>query len=151
MTSIFLFFAIALHGGSAGDAFQARPSSQQSVCPTQTAQGLRVMDVFTNSDRYAPVKRQHRLRTSPRISGVKDAATCQRLRAVLTARAQAAGSSVAAAPGVQFYEDANYYYVVIPAPPSRCTPSRDHACLSTRWQAVQVFDRQFTFIVGAAV
>ena len=108
------------------------------------------MDVFTNSDRYAPFKSRHRLRASLRIRGVKDAAACQRLRAVLTARAHEAGASLTAA-SVEFYDDANYYYLVIPAPPSRCTPSRDHACLATRWQAVQVFDRQFTFIAGAAV
>lgn len=108
------------------------------------------MDVFTNTERFAAFKRQHRLRASNRIRGVKDATTCQRLRAVLTARAHDAGASPAV-PGVEFYQDANYYYVVIPAPPSRCTPSPDHACLATRWQAVQVFDRQFTFLAGAAV
>jgi hypothetical protein len=69
---------------------------------------------------------------------------------VLGARAREAGASLTLV-GVEFYEDANYYYVVIPAPPTRCTPSRDHACLATRWQAVQVFDREFGFIAGAAV
>ena len=150
MNTLFLVLAVALHGGSVGTVFQPLSALQQSGCPTETAQGLHVLDVFTNTDRYAAFKSQHRLRASDRISGVKDAAACQRLRGVLTTRADEAGASVTAA-GVEFYEDANYYYVVFPAPRSRCTPSPDHACLATRWQAVQVFDREFTFIVGAAV
>jgi hypothetical protein len=150
MNSLFLVLIVSLHGGVAGAADQPLPPAQRSGCPAETAQGLRVMDVFTNTDRYAAFKSQHRLRASDRISGVKDAAACQRLRVVLTTRADEAGASVTAT-GVEFYEDANYYYVVLPAPRSRCTPSPNHACLATRWQAVQVFDREFTFIAGAAV
>lgn len=150
MNSLFLFLAVTLHGGSVGAALQPHRATQPSGCPAETAHGLRVMDVFTNAERFATFKSQHRLRASERIRAVKDAAACQRLRAVLTTRAHEAGTSFTAA-SVEFYEDANYYFSVIPAPPSRCTPSRDHACLATRWEAVQGFDRQFTFIAGAAV
>ncbi|HEX8213483.1 MAG TPA: hypothetical protein VF584_25125 [Longimicrobium sp.] len=150
MNYLFLVLAVALHGGSVGTAFQPLSPSRQSGCPAETAQGLRVMELFTNTDRYTSFKSQHRLRASDRIRGVQDAAACQRLRALLTTQPHEPGASLTPA-GMEFYEDANYYYAVLPAPGSRCTPSRDHGCLATRWQAVQVFDREFTFIAGGAV
>jgi len=147
MNPLFLILAVALHGSA---EFQPLHPTQPSGCPAATAQGLRVMDVFTNAERYAAFKSRYRLRASTQIGTVKDALACERLRAVLTTHAREAGANFTSA-GVEFYEDANYYYAVIPAPPSRCTPGPDHACLSTRWQSVRVFDRNFTFISGAAI
>jgi hypothetical protein len=53
MNSLLLFLAVTLNGAPVGTAVQPLHPAVQSGCAAETAQGLRVMDVFTNTERYA--------------------------------------------------------------------------------------------------
>jgi hypothetical protein len=152
MTPLILTLLVAL-GGTAPDGASALGfNGGVSECPAQTPRGRRLATTYASSDFYASARARRGLRraAADEVRPLTDANACKRLMALLDSRAKQAGGTLTGS-RPEFYAVGEYYYAVLPAAPSQCTPRPRHVCIDTRWQGLDVFDRNFNLLASLLV
>lgn len=148
-----IVFLMLVFGGTAPVSTSA-PAAPfgLSECPAPTPRGRRIATEYASSDLYTRARERRGLRraASDEVRPLTDGEACKRLRALLEARAKQAGGTLTGS-RPEFYVVGEYYYAVLPAAPSRCTPRPGHVCVDLRWQGLDVFDRNFRLIASSAV
>lgn len=152
MVSLLVSLLAALSGTTPGSPIMAEPSTHVPGCPAPTPNGRRLATAYASSDLYTSARER---RGFPRVSAeeirpLTDSEACKRLREFLEARARAAGGTSSGS-RPEFYEVGEYYYAVIPAEASRCTPRPGYLCVDTRWQSLIVFDQSFKLVAAVAI
>lgn len=152
---LFLALGLTLTVPNPAPATAAGASPQAVACPAATPQGRRLVVNFASSELYANnrerrgIVRAEAAQVRPLVDR-HDAAACGRLMQALIQRANDAGGTLGDS-RPEFYAAGAYYFAVIPASPSRCRARPGFVCIDTRWQALDVFDRDFVLIAALAV
>jgi hypothetical protein len=152
MIPLILSLTVALGGSAADGAVVLDRNVGVSECPAQTPRGRRLATTYATSDLYASARERRGMRRAApaEVRPLTDGDACKRLMALLESRAtQAGGTLTGSRP--EFYVVGEYYYAVLPAAPSQCTPRPNHVCIDTRWQGLDVFDRNFNLLVALLV
>lgn len=150
---LFLALGLTLTVPDPGQATAA--ASPQAACPAATPQGRRLVVNFASSELYAQnrerrgIARAEAAQVRP-LTDRHDAAACNRLMQALIHRVNNAGGTLGDS-RPEFYAAGPYYFAVMPASPSRCRARPGFVCIDTRWQALDVFDRDFVLIAALAV
>jgi hypothetical protein len=149
MNLVLLFFATVLMGVT-----PPAPPAAQTVaeCPAPTAHGRRLVTQWASSDNYTSSRNARGISrvAAEEVRPLTDGSACGRLRAFLEQQAVAAGGSLAGS-RPEFYRVGAYYYAVLPAEPSRCKAPPGQICISTRWQALDVFDSELKHLASVAI
>lgn len=149
MNSVLLFFATALLGVT-----PPAPLTAQTVaeCPAPTTHGRRLVTQWASSDTYTSSRNARGISwvAAEEVHPLTDGAICGRLRAVLAQQALAAGGSLTGS-RPEFYRVGAYYFAVLPAEPSQCKAPPGQICISTRWQSLDVFDRELKHLADVVI
>lgn len=124
---------------------------QPEICPAETASSRRIVDYFTSAPTFGEIRSRYNLppASAPArlLTDEFDSEACRGLnRYVRTTTNSAAGRVIPS-----FYQDGNYYYVILSRGERKQTPPPGHVHVSLGWTPLLILDRSFNKVAALAM